>query len=189
MRQTKQLNPLKRYASNFNEMRTLVTVIATALIISACASSGTPSSSGSVRSGNGSKISQCKTSDTLIQNSSQCLQDDAACYELSNGQWCTGERGNSCPAGSVAVPQGMACPSGKRCFSVGESLQCTISWSHYNLTKSGACLRTTGVLHKPHSLSLEDADSVLRFLEYFFACRARPQQQYHCTLIMPQSTR
>lgn len=110
----------------FNSIRTLVTVIACVLLLSGCASSGNPSTSGSTIS-SGSRITACKTSDTLVQNQNQCLQDDAACYQLNNGQWCTGERGISCPAGSLAIPEGSACPSGKRCFSVSESLECTIS--------------------------------------------------------------
>ncbi|NND89512.1 MAG: hypothetical protein HKN42_01510 [Granulosicoccus sp.] len=74
-----------------------------------------------------SRISECKSTDTQIDSSSQCLQDDAACYELRNGKWCTGERGNICPAGSVALPAGQPCPPGNRCFRVGESLECTIN--------------------------------------------------------------
>ncbi|MFT6305424.1 MAG: hypothetical protein ACJA0Z_000586 [Halioglobus sp.] len=96
------------------------------LLMSSCASSGNPAASGSFLT-SGSRITACKANDTLIHDSSQCMQDDAACYELNNGQWCTGERGSSCPAGSVAIPDGVACPIGKRCFRVSESLECTIS--------------------------------------------------------------
>jgi hypothetical protein len=126
MRNMGQLNSQQQHTTAFKSFRTLVIVIVSALLISSCASSGNLSASGSAIS-SGSRITECKTNDTLIQNSSQCMQDDAACYQLSNGQWCTGERGNFCPAGSVAVPEGMACPRGKRCFRVGESLECTIS--------------------------------------------------------------
>ena len=126
MRRLSQLKLQLRYTSVFKTIKTLATVIVGVLLISSCASSGNPATSGSVIPGS-SRISECKINDTLISNSSQCLQDDAACYQLSNGQWCTGERGNSCPAGSVVVPEGIACPPGKRCFRVGESLECTIS--------------------------------------------------------------
>lgn len=126
MRRLSQLNKQQRYTTAFRSIRVLLTVTVSALLISSCASSGNPAASGSVIPGS-SRISECKINDTLVPNSNQCLQDDAACYQLSNGQWCTGERGNSCPAGSVAVPLGMACPPGKRCFRVGESLECTIS--------------------------------------------------------------
>jgi hypothetical protein len=121
-----QLNYPKHFKNGYRSVKTLITVIAAALFLSGCASSGTPSTSRAAISGS-SRIAECKLNDTLIQNSSQCLQDDAACYQLSNGQWCTGERGTSCPAGSVAVPDGMECPTGQRCFRVGETLECTIS--------------------------------------------------------------
>ena len=124
-----QFNANPRYKSALKFSTTLITVIACLLLLSGCASSGnsSPSASGSGISNGSSRISECKINDTLVQSSSQCLQDDAACYQISNGQWCTGERGNVCPAGSVAVPEGMACPRGKRCFRVSESLECTIS--------------------------------------------------------------
>ena len=157
-------------------------------MLSSCASSVSPSASSAVPSSS-SRISACKINDTLIQNNSQCLQDDAACYQLSNGQWCTGERGAVCPAGSVVLPQGMDCPIGKRCFRISESLDCTISWSHYNVPKSCTSRRTSDVLHMSVSLSLRYADRVLRLQEHSNACRARPQQQFLCTLIMPRNTR
>lgn len=103
--------------------------IAATLLLSACASPGGSTSDTLTGrpAGNGSRASICKSSDTMVDSSSQCLQDDAACYELSNGKWCTGERGNTCPAGSSPLPAGSACPPGKRCFHVGESLQCTVN--------------------------------------------------------------
>lgn len=98
-----------------------------AWLLSSCAASSDQPLSGKVNAGNGSRVSVCKSTDTLIDSSDQCLMDDAACYQLSNGKWCTGERGNVCPAGSMALPDGSACPPGARCFRVGESLQCAIS--------------------------------------------------------------
>jgi len=98
------------------------------IAMSGCASPGGSQGIEPINQGSGSsRVSQCKSTDQRISSSSQCLQDDAACYQLSNGDWCTGERGNICPAGSIAVPDGAACPIGKRCFNVGESLRCTIS--------------------------------------------------------------
>lgn len=126
MRFTSQLKSQQHYRTTFKSLRALVTVIVCVLVLSGCASSGNLSTGGSTIS-SGSRITACKTSDTLIQNQKQCIQDDAACYQLNNGQWCTGERGISCPAGSVAIPEGSECPSGKRCFRVSESLECTIS--------------------------------------------------------------
>lgn len=66
----------------------------------------------------------CKSGDQAIADERSCLLDDAACYELASGQWCTGPRGNVCPAGSEALPAGTACPSGAACFRMGESLEC-----------------------------------------------------------------
>ena len=123
----KQNSLRAHYMHTLAFIRTLAIVVLSALFISACASSGSPSINEPASNNNGSRITVCKTNDTQISDSSQCLQDDAACYQLSNNQWCTGERGNICPAGSVALPEGSSCPVGKRCFSVGESLQCTIS--------------------------------------------------------------
>ena len=74
----------------------------------------------------GSKIQACKRGDQQVNSASQCLQDGAACYALSNGKFCTGERGNTCPAGSVEIPAGTGCPIGARCIKYGESLNCAI---------------------------------------------------------------
>ncbi len=112
------------------QMRTVALALAAGALLSACASSGGSLNNAGIgqgSSGNSSRVSACKSTDTLVDDSSQCLQDDAACYELSNGKWCTGERGNVCPAGSAALPAGQACPPGHRCFRVGESLECTIN--------------------------------------------------------------
>ena len=77
-------------------------------------------------SGVSSKVAACKSGDTLVNSSTQCLQDSAACYELANGKWCTGERGNTCPAGSAQIPDDEQCPNGTRCIAFGEGLQCAI---------------------------------------------------------------
>lgn len=74
----------------------------------------------------GSKVQACRSGDQLVSSASQCLQDGAACYELSNGNFCTGERGNSCPTGSSKIPAGAACPPGTRCIAYGEGLNCAI---------------------------------------------------------------
>ncbi len=74
------------------------------------------------------KILACKSGDTPIASNSQCLQDDAACYQKSDGGWCTGPRGNVCPAGSVEIPAGQQCPAGTRCFTASGSLTCGISY-------------------------------------------------------------
>ncbi|PID60211.1 MAG: hypothetical protein CSB44_10760 [Gammaproteobacteria bacterium] len=68
----------------------------------------------------------CKSGDELVAGPEMCLQDDAACYQIATGDWCTGERGNRCPAGSAALPAGSTCPPGKRCIRIGESLECQV---------------------------------------------------------------
>jgi len=95
-----------------------------------CASGGDSSSatqSLSQRAAPQSKIQICKAGDQLVASASQCIQDDAACYQISSGQWCTGERGNVCPAGSTQLTIGAACPAGSRCIRLGESLTCKIN--------------------------------------------------------------
>jgi len=93
-----------------------------------CASSGDAgSTSVSNRAAPTSKIQICKAGDQMVASSNQCIQDDAACYQISNGQWCTGERGNVCPAGSTELSLGVACPAGKRCIRFSESLMCQIN--------------------------------------------------------------
>lgn len=37
----------------------------------------------------------CQPGDTAVASSQMCLMDDAACYQLDNGQWCTGPRAGS----------------------------------------------------------------------------------------------
>ncbi len=92
-------------------------------LLGSCASSGTsaPAANASER------ILACKSTDIQVASEGQCLQDDAACYQISSGQWCTGERGNVCPAGSQALTAGVTCPTGARCFRFSESLECVIN--------------------------------------------------------------
>ena len=66
-----------------------------ALLLGGCAGGGSSSGDDIVPRG---KILACKSGDTQIESASQCLQDDAACYQKADGAWCTGPRGNVCPA-------------------------------------------------------------------------------------------
>lgn len=98
-------------------------------VMCGCSSAGT----GSMTSGSASnapnpadRLLACKRTDRLIASPAQCLQDDAACYEITGGQWCTGPRGSVCPEGSVELASGTECPNGVRCFNVSESLECRI---------------------------------------------------------------
>lgn len=114
----------------WGKLRQLATkglLVATLLLLSACAASDAGDSQGGTFNANtAERIPACKSTDQLIASSQQCLQDDAACYQISSGQWCTGERGSSCPTGSSAIPADATCPSGSRCFQLSESLHCQI---------------------------------------------------------------
>ena len=103
----------------------LALLLTIAMILSGCAGGSNGSSERVAPRG---KILACKSGDTQIDGASQCLQDDAACYQKSDGAWCTGPRGNVCPAGSDKIPEGTTCPAGTRCFPVSESLICGISY-------------------------------------------------------------
>ena len=96
--------------------------LAAVLLALGCASGG-PRPEGPA-----SPLARCKAGDVRVASAAACLQDAAACYELASGEWCTGERGASCPAGSEALPAGAACPPDTRCFRVGESLVCAVGY-------------------------------------------------------------
>lgn len=74
------------------------------------------------------RIKECRTGDTRVAASTSCLQDDAACYQLAGGEWCTGPRGSTCPTGSDELAVGTACPTGARCFQISEGKNCAISF-------------------------------------------------------------
>ena len=101
-------------------------LLASMTLISGCASDSGDYTGRSGGADPASRVLACKSTDKLIERSDQCLLDDAACYQISSGQWCTGPRGNVCPAGSQPLAEGSTCPVGARCFSVGESLECRI---------------------------------------------------------------
>jgi len=97
------------------------------LSLFACASDG--ASTSHVNSKATSKLALCKSGDKLVSKQSQCLQDDAVCYKISNG-WCTGVRGATCPNGSKTMKKGENCPSNGRCFNVSPSLKCAIELNY-----------------------------------------------------------
>jgi len=68
----------------------------------------------------------CLAGDQSIESESMCLHDDAACYPIADGSWCTGPRVASCPMGSNPLPAELPCPEKARCFAQSESLQCVI---------------------------------------------------------------
>jgi len=92
-------------------------------LLSACAAGGAGERPGAA-TGDAVRAENCKAGDERIADRSACLLDDAACYQLVNGGWCTGPRGNVCPAGSSALAAGQPCPPGAVCFRMSESLEC-----------------------------------------------------------------
>ncbi len=98
-----------------------------ALLLMVVCCSGCSSVGNGADNRSGSRIQICKSGDKTISSAGQCLRDDAACYQISNGEWCTGERGNSCPSGATALPTGAVCPTGARCFRLSESLVCVVA--------------------------------------------------------------
>jgi len=70
----------------------------------------------------------CRAGETAVATATDCLQDEAVCYQLADQSWCTGPYTPSCPAGSVALTRGAECPPNTRCFSVSEGLTCSVSY-------------------------------------------------------------
>ena len=97
-----------------------------ALLVAGCASPGiAPTPDGPARAG-GSRVAECRAGDREVPSADACLRDDAACYELASGAYCTGPREGVCPAGSSALATDAPCPPGARCIRAGESLECVI---------------------------------------------------------------
>jgi len=75
------------------------------------------------------QVKECRSGDAAITSASQCIADDAACYQLADASWCTGARNEQCPAGSTELPGGAPCPPGARCFAHSESRRCSIGFN------------------------------------------------------------
>jgi hypothetical protein len=107
----------------------LLAILALTIITSGCASQGgSPQSSQNAdKPAVNARIDACKPGDTRVASQSQCLQDDAACYAIKDGSWCTGPRGLTCPSGSTPLKQGVSCPRGSKCFSPAAGLNCAIN--------------------------------------------------------------
>lgn len=73
----------------------------------------------------------CAETDRAVTSSAECLQDDAACYQLDAGGWCTGPRAATCPDDAQALPADALCPQMSKCFQVSESLRC-VAPAHQN---------------------------------------------------------
>jgi hypothetical protein len=66
----------------------------------------------------------CLAGDSETPDQSQCLVDDAACYQLDTGNWCTGGRAAQCPRGSEPVGLEVDCPIEAQCWMYSTSLRC-----------------------------------------------------------------
>ena len=99
--------------------------LALAALAGGCAATGGDAPAPEPRAG-GSRPAECRAGDREVASPDACLADEAACYEIVSGAYCTGPRGNVCPAGSAPLAPGRPCPAGARCIRVGESLECTI---------------------------------------------------------------
>lgn len=96
------------------------------IVLAGCAS-GNPAPGTTTGTGDrASRADSCRVGDREIGSEAACLQDDAACYQIADGGWCTGPREPACPAGSTALSGGGACPAGARCFQMSDSLQCLV---------------------------------------------------------------
>jgi len=62
-----------------------------AAVLAGCASDGNIAAG----TAGGTRATVCKSGDQPVASASQCLQDDAACYTLADGSFCTGPRGNA----------------------------------------------------------------------------------------------
>ena len=61
--------------------------------------------------------------ETKVDTQAECLQDDAVCYELDDGSWCTGPSAAMCPAD--AQERSTPCElDDMTCFVFSESLSC-----------------------------------------------------------------
>jgi len=109
-------------------MRMKSSIFLVIFLLSACAGGAYAPPPPDASGAGGKRAASCKSGDQAVASASQCLQDDAACYALADGSYCTGIRGTTCPAGSTPMPAGSPCPQGMRCFAVSESLTCSVGY-------------------------------------------------------------
>lgn len=66
----------------------------------------------------------CFAGDAQVPTASACLMDDAVCYQLDTGAWCTAGHVPQCPAGTSPVAMDAPCPEGGNCWIYSEGLRC-----------------------------------------------------------------
>ena len=60
----------------------------------------------------------------VVSAPDRCLQDDAFCYPLGDGSYCTGPSAPQCPRNSTPIAKDAPCPERTECFDQSESLRC-----------------------------------------------------------------
>ena len=120
------MRPARRESASRVALAALALGAALAIGCAAPTGSSGPGATGAEPRAGGSRVAACRAGDREVASEDACLLDDAACYELATGAWCTGPRGASCPAGSSALAAGAPCPPGARCIRASESLECVI---------------------------------------------------------------
>ncbi|WP_066966664.1 hypothetical protein [Microbulbifer sp. Q7] len=67
---------------------------------------------------------ECFAGDRQVPTANACLVDDAVCYQLDSGPWCTAGRAPQCPAGAAPITMDAPCPEGGKCWMYSEGLRC-----------------------------------------------------------------
>lgn len=60
----------------------------------------------------------------IVADQGGCLQDDAFCYPLADGRYCTGPAAPECPANSTPIAKDAPCPARTSCWDYSQSLRC-----------------------------------------------------------------
>lgn len=66
----------------------------------------------------------CFQGDMEVPTATSCLVDDAVCYQLDTGSWCTAGRMPQCPEGAAPLEMDAPCPDGGKCWMYSEGLRC-----------------------------------------------------------------
>jgi hypothetical protein len=78
----------------------------------------------------------------MVATSGQCIVDDGFCYQLSNGQYCTGSAAPQCPPGTDVIPI-TSCPENAYwCWPQGLAFACTLP-----TRTADECTRAGGEVH------------------------------------------
>lgn len=116
----------------------------------------------------------CESGDNAVSSSDACLQEEcSACYQLTDGAWCTGEREcqATCDTGDEEIASSAECLAGcAACYQLEDSRWCTGSRSGCDTSSDleyddAGCLTFTGA----SAFCGFDSDSTI--CEYAIDCR------------------